>query len=248
MDLPGNVTAAVRERLPAAAAAAFLATARPSVGFTIRGDGSERGSVLFGAPRTVPFGWPEYDGEPMLLLAQIDCAQVAALLGPDWPFPVDGYLLFFHDDEFEAGYDPENGDDGCHVMHVAAASGDEGPWYRDEDDDGEEWLTHHLDAAAMPSLPGFEDYDDLAGFGAAGEMLSADIPEALRRILPAPRHRLLGYCDTVTPRPAGLRPLLQFEAEEGAEWGETVNVSFWISDDDLRAGRLDDVRRAYEVA
>jgi hypothetical protein len=38
------------------------------------------------------------------------------------------------------------------------------------------------------------------------------------------------------------------EAEEGTAWGEVVNVSFWISDDDLRAGRLDGVRRSYETA
>jgi hypothetical protein len=38
------------------------------------------------------------------------------------------------------------------------------------------------------------------------------------------------------------------EAEAGTAWGEIVNVSFWIRDEDLRAGDLRNVRRSYEVA
>ena len=76
-----------------------------------------------------------------------------------------------------------------------------------------------------------------------------DLQKALTEILPAPRHRLLGWCDTEdTPRPLGHRPLLQLEAEPGMIWGEVVNVSFWIREADLRAGELSRVRRSYEVA
>jgi hypothetical protein len=41
---------------------------------------------------------------------------------------------------------------------------------------------------------------------------------------------------------------MQVEAEQGTAWGEVVNVSFWMPDADLRAGRLDRVRRSFEVA
>lgn len=46
----------------------------------------------------------------------------------------------------------------------------------------------------------------------------------------------------------GHRPLLQVEAEEGTRWGEVVSVTFWITDPDLRAGILTNVRRSYETA
>jgi hypothetical protein len=38
------------------------------------------------------------------------------------------------------------------------------------------------------------------------------------------------------------------EAEAGTARGEIVNVSFWIRDEDLRAGNLGNARRSYEVA
>jgi uncharacterized protein YwqG len=276
MDLSTGVRAAVRERLEASRAAEYLALARPSVGFSIRsagqwkkqGDERERGSAIGGEPRTVAFRWPTYDGEPMLLLAQIDCAEVSALLGTAWPFPTDGYLLFFHDEEFAAEPDLEHGDDGCRVLHVESGDGadeyeleddEEDDEYEDDDEEDDEEDDEDevdiviidalpLDPEPMMALPDFHDHSDAAGFDAAGDAFAAGVHEEVRTLLPIPRHRLLGWCDHETPRPEGLRPLLQVEAEEGTEWGEVVNVSFWISDDDLRAGRLDGVRRSYETA
>jgi uncharacterized protein YwqG len=173
----------------------------------------------------------------MLLLAQVDCAQVSPMLGAEWPFPTEGYLLFFHDDEFSAPFDFEQGDDGCRVLHVPAGSG------------AEAMATIPavaLDAAPMPSLPNLRDGADKALGIDTVELI--DLLEELAPLLPDARHRLLGYCDTDTPQPQGHRPLLQVEAERGTSWGEVVNVSFWITDADLLAGRLDRVRRSFEVA
>ncbi len=75
------------------------------------------------------------------------------------------------------------------------------------------------------------------------------LDQALSTLLPVPRHRLLGWCDSSdTPQPKEHRPLLQVEAGAGTAWGEIVNVSFWIRDEDLQAGDLRNVRRSYEGA
>ncbi|MFF4879559.1 DUF1963 domain-containing protein [Micromonospora sp. NPDC000668] len=237
MDLSPDVQAIIRRRLVPEIADSFLALARPSVGFTVPTEASASGSMIGGAPRTGPFAWPVYREAPMLLLAQVDCAQMAPILGAEWPFPRQGYLLFFHDDEFSATYDYEHGDDGCQVLHLPAGSGAEAVATIPA-------LT--LDAALMPSLPNLRDDVDKALGLHIVELI--DLLEELRPLLPAPRHRLLGYCDTDTSHPPGHRPLLQVEAERGTAWGEIVNVSFWIPDADLRAGRLDRVRRCYDVA
>lgn len=173
----------------------------------------------------------------MLLLAQIDCAEVAPIFGAEWPLPAEGYLLFFHDDEFRATYDFEHGDDGCRVLHLTGGAGAETVATIPA-------LT--LSATMAPSLPSLRDDADRALGIHIVELIN--LLEELGSLLPAPRHRLLGYCDSDTAHPSGHRPLLQVEAEPGTAWGEVVNVSFWIPEADLCIGRLDRVRRCYEVA
>jgi hypothetical protein len=237
MNLFSDVQAIIRRRLVPEIADNFLALMRPSVGFAVRTEASACGSMIGGVPGTGPFAWPVYQETPMLLLAQIDCAQVAPILGAEWPFPRQGYLLFFHDDEFCATYDYEHGDDGCQVLHLPAGAGAEAVATIPA-------LT--LGATLMPSLPNLRDDVDKALGIHVVELV--DLLEELEPLMPAPRHRLLGYCDTDTAHPSKHRPLLQVEAEPGTAWGEVANVSFWIPDVDLRIGRLDRVRRCYEVA
>jgi len=237
MELSPHVDEVVRRRLGPQTADRFMKWVRPSVGFAVRQDSSAAGSVIGGVPRTGPFAWPRYGGAPMLLLAQVDCAQAALVLGADWPFRPDGLLLFFHDDQFSAEYDVEHGDDGCRVLHLAAGSG------------AEALATIPalpLDAAWAPSWPNLRDDADKALGISVVELI--DLLDELRTLMPAPRHRLLGYCDTDTAHPPGHRPLLQVEAEVGTPWVEITSVSFWILDADLRTGRLDRVRRCYDVA
>ncbi|SEM52900.1 DUF1963 domain-containing protein [Streptacidiphilus jiangxiensis] len=241
---PGSISAVVRAGLGAEEAGRLLALVRPSVGFTVRPDLADAESVIGGAPSAPEsFVWPDYQGEPMLLLAQVDCGQAARLLGEDWTLPADGRLLFFHDDDFSARFSFDDGDDGCRVLHVPA-----GAEAMTEQGRGRVIPALPLEARALPSVPGWEETEayDAAG-GDVMALLALD--EALSALLPRPRHRLLGWCDTGdTPRPQGHRPLLQLEAEAGTAWGEVVNVSFWIREGDLRTGDLSRVRRSYEVA
>lgn len=179
----------------------------------------------------------------MMLLAQVDCGEAAQLLGKDWTFPGDGYLLFFHDDDFTAEFSFDRGDDGCRVVHVAA------------DPAGRKL---HINCPALPVLPLAADVlpsvptwaDDEAHQVLGGDVITLiNLTKQLSAFASTPRHRLLGWCDSGdTPQPKGHRPLLQLEAEAGTDWGEIVNVSFWIRDEDLQAGELRYVRRSYEVA
>src|SRR5699024_8063146 len=91
---------------------------RPSIGYTVADEGW---SAIGGDPSVAAFEWPLYQGEPMLMLAQIDCAEAAGLLGDAWTFPPQGHLLFFHDDDFTAPYAGATGDDGCRVLYVAGS-------------------------------------------------------------------------------------------------------------------------------
>lgn len=234
----------VRAQLGVGAAERFLPLIRPSVGFSVRTDLSDSGSVIGGVPRTTEsFEWPHHHRQPMVLLAQLDCGQAARLLGDAWTLPTDGYLLFFHDDDFAAEFSFDLGDDGCRVVHVAAGS--RGPRH---EDNGPVMPALPLEAFTLPSVPTLADEE--ADQAVGGDVIALiNLAEALSGLLPTPRHRLLGWCDTGgTPQPKGHRPLLQLEAEAGTAWGEIVNVSFWIRDEDLRAGNLSHVRRSYEVA
>ncbi|MCC5582050.1 DUF1963 domain-containing protein [Microtetraspora sp. AC03309] len=234
----------VRAELGVDTAERFLPLVRPSVGFAVRTDLIESGSLIGGVPRaTESFEWPHYRGHPMVLLAQLDCGQAARLLGRDWTLPRDGYLLFFHDDDFAAEFSFDLGDDGCRVVHVAAGS-DGQP----RDGGGTVIPALPLEASALPSVPTWADAEaDQAVDGDVRALINLD--KALSALIPTPRHRLLGWCDSSdTPQPEGHRPLLQVEAESGTDWGEIVNVSFWIRDEDLRAGDLSNVRRSCEVA
>jgi uncharacterized protein YwqG len=110
----------IRAQLGAEAAERFLALVRPSVGFAVRTDLAPSGSVFGGVSRTTDaFEWPRYDGRPMLLLARVDCAEAARLLGGDWPLPADGYLLFFHEDDFGAKFSSGTGTSATRLPSTA---------------------------------------------------------------------------------------------------------------------------------
>jgi hypothetical protein len=75
-----------------------------------------------------------------------------------------------------------------------------------------------------------------------------DAVQALQEVLPQVDYRVLGWHQMGGDGKGGARPLLQLETVEGADWGEVVNVSFWVDGDDLSAGDLDRVFRVIEVA
>ncbi|MFI1988571.1 DUF1963 domain-containing protein [Actinoplanes sp. NPDC020271] len=237
MNLPAEVRAIVRTRLSPETATAYLDMTRPSVGYVLADEGW---SAFGGDPSVAAFEWPAYQGTPMLMLAQIDCAEAAELLGDAWPFTDDGRLLFFHDEDFAAPYSGTQGDDGCRVLHVANSPVAPLPAHR------RTIPPLPLTPTPLAALPSWQHVDaDALGLPVPDLI---DLWEDLAPLLRAPRHRLLGHHDNQGPEVTGHRPLLQLEAEEGTHWGEVVSVTFWITDADLRAGVLTDVRRTYEVA
>ncbi|WP_436529874.1 DUF1963 domain-containing protein [Actinoplanes sp. HUAS TT8] len=237
MNLPAEVRAIVRTRLAEETATAYLDTARPSIGWATADEGW---SAFGGDPSVAAFDWPTYQGEPMLMLAQIDCAEAAEILGGAWPFTDEGRLLFFHDEDFTAPYSGEAGDDGCRVLHVANSPVSPLP--------GRRRTIPPLPLVPTP-LAGLPSWTTGVGDALGLETVTMiDLWEDLAPLLPAPRHRLLGHPDHDVPHVGGHVPLLQLQAEEGTAWGEVVSVTFWITEPDLRAGILTNVRRTYEVA
>jgi hypothetical protein len=183
--------------------------------------------------------WPAYEGTPMTLLARLGCADLAALLPRTWTLPRTGELLFFHDEAFAAFGSP---DDGCRVLHVPA---------------GLPPRPAPPGAVVIPPLPLAADrvgsvppYDTPA----LSNVFTTDPVAAMTAREHAedaagrpPRHQVLGWQRDAFLHLPGLRPLLQLEAEPGTTWGEVVNVSFWLPEADLAAGRLTTVCRYLEL-
>ncbi|MDG4791618.1 DUF1963 domain-containing protein [Micromonospora sp. WMMD1102] len=227
----------------------LLALVRPSIGLAVPArsrNGASAGPVagwyggLPGLPEGVP--WPHHQGRPMTLLARLDCAALAPLLGPEWTLPRDGVLHFFADEWVHADFGADPGDDGCAVLHVPVGQPDR---------------VAPPDAVVIPALPlvgapvlAAPDYEDPE----LAPVFSTDPPRVMglvteiRDRLPTVRHRLLGWSDSPVAALPGHRPLLSLEAEQGTAWGELVGVSFWLEDRDLAAGRFSRVRRVLDVA
>ncbi|MEV6977012.1 DUF1963 domain-containing protein [Kitasatospora sp. NPDC093806] len=191
--------------------------------------------------------WPAFAGRPMQLLAQLDCAGLAAAFraggpaGGDWPLPADGLLLFFHD-EWLTDFSGR----GCRVLHVPVGAP---PRSAPADDRGTPAVPAvPVRAAWALSAPSYQDRE-LENVFPDDFLIALDLAQDVAEQLPRPAVRVLGWCDTDTGRPEGHRPLLQIEsAALDVDWGECVNVSFWITDEDLAAGRFDRVRHGFEVA
>ncbi|WP_052709537.1 YwqG family protein [Streptomyces sp. NRRL S-495] len=195
----------------------------------------------------VDTAWPEAGGRPMQLLAQLDCAALATAFrstGPGaegWPLPAEGLLLFFHD-EWLSDFSGR----GCRVLHVPAGAP---PRPAPDVEQGAPTVPAvPVRAAWALSAPSYQD-QELERLFPDDFLVAFDLAQDLAERLPRPEVRLLGWCDTDTGRPEGHRPLLQIGSGALAvDWGECVNVSFWISEEDFAAGRLDQVRHGFEVA
>lgn len=102
---------------------AIVRSARPTIALRATRESAE-GTIRVGATKIaggadLPLGttWPSAEGVPFRFLAQIDLAEVAALL-PDNPLPTSGLLSFFWCQEHEIGMTP----DGCRVLHTPAST------------------------------------------------------------------------------------------------------------------------------
>ncbi|MFD4906160.1 DUF1963 domain-containing protein [Kitasatospora purpeofusca] len=191
--------------------------------------------------------WPEAGGRPMQLLAQLDCAALAAAFrstrpgAERWPLPAEGLLLFFHD-EWLSDFTGR----GCRVLHVPAGAP---PRPAPAVEQGTPAVPAvPVRAAWALSAPSYQD-QELERLFPDDFLVAFDLAQDVAERLPRPEVRLLGWCDTDTGRPEGHCPLLQIGSGALAvDWGECVNVSFWISEEDFAVGRLDRVRHGFEVA
>jgi hypothetical protein len=197
---------------------------------------------LPGLPDGVP--WPAYGETPMTLLARLDCADLAGLLPEVWTLPTSGSLLFFHEDDFTAVSPGGSGhDDGCRVLHVPA-----GLPPRPAPAGVQVIAPIPLAANRVGSVPPYDApaLRDAFTTDPVAAMNARDLAEDTAGR--PPRHQVLGWQRDAFLHLPGLRPLLQLEAEPGTAWGEVVNVSFWLPEADLAAGRLAGARRYLEVA
>jgi uncharacterized protein YwqG len=99
-------------------AEAIRAAARPCyVGEVVAGDVAFGGSKVGGFPH-VPegFSWPQFRGEPLQFIAQIDCSELRLA-----DLPAEGLLLFFYDGASWGEWIELKG--FIHVEYVPTASG-----------------------------------------------------------------------------------------------------------------------------
>jgi uncharacterized protein YwqG len=221
-------------------------------------------SWLGGSPGTpTPLAWPTWKGRELAFLAQLDLAEL-----PESDLPRGGALLvFFALDQAPAGYSPDEAG-SCRVIHVDA--GPHERMVRDGALPeirltATEELTLPLDPVSFePEFSELETWNELrerlAGLqGIELEDITGDY-HAL--------HRMLGYPDSLadsmaseadllargvdvglepytdlTAEPEGWRLLLQLSSDDdaGISLGAFERLFVWIRDDDLRAGRFDDV-------
>lgn len=183
-----------------------------SIEFTMKNeeDKPSAGFSKIGGKPHVPsdFVWPYYTGtnydevtasRPLSFLAQFDLSEVAEY-DADGLLPHTGYLYFFYDlDTMCWGFDPK--DIGCarvFYYDVSASALTE----RDFPDGLDKAFyvpESPLSFKSVPSLPSFEEYDDLYGgnidcdkYAAAAEKLGADPDRS-----PEDTFKLLGYADII---------------------------------------------------
>jgi uncharacterized protein YwqG len=110
----------VRAEFPGDLARRVLALARPTIGVwprQWRENSDPRASRLGGVP-LIPekWVWPSLDGEPMLFVGQINCAELGTLSSAD-VFPRSGLIAFFGDNDFLHGCTGGLETEGAAVFH-----------------------------------------------------------------------------------------------------------------------------------
>ncbi|GAA1504641.1 hypothetical protein GCM10009827_017450 [Dactylosporangium maewongense] len=76
----------------------FESLIEPAAALTVIPEAAATRSHRYGGLPGLPHGtdWPTHHGTPMVLLARLDCADLAAVLPDTWTLPRTGELLFFH--------------------------------------------------------------------------------------------------------------------------------------------------------
>jgi uncharacterized protein YwqG len=224
-------------------------------------------SRIGGAPDLpADLAWPSHEGQALTFLAQVDLAEVSALL-PDSRLPPDGHLWFFYSSEQPWGFDPKDAGGSLVIyrpaatplVHAPPADGAFAPCALE--------LTVFDDIPDLdddhPLLPLLDEWEQERYFTVRGYLSSGGR---------GPGHKLLGYADAVQgpmalecqlvtnglycgdpsgyedPRAKELasgsrewRLLLQIDSDDSAQmmWGDSGRLYFWIREEDLDQARFD---------
>jgi hypothetical protein len=217
---------------------AVLALVRPCVQLTVADGGPHAG--LYGGLPSLPADvqWPCRDGQPLTLIAQLDCAVLSDVLGSAWTLPSQGTLLFFYDDAMD-----DAGEEAASVVHVSGHAP-----VRQAAANTLVIPPLSLVATRRWSLPDMSA-DELSGWMTTDPLGTLEVLSRIAKLVPYARHQVLGWLgDGYDPLYPQLRPLLQLEPEQGTAWGECVRIAFVLEDEDLQRAYLERVRIAFEVA
>lgn len=231
---------------------AMRAEAQPCV--SLEPSAEPTGCFCGGAPdAALSQPWPQWQGDPLAFLAQIDLAAVTAAGGPDW-LPADGVLLFFYGPDERWGFDPADrgawvvmlGQPGTaptmppvyplrHLQPVAAQSYPQPDRLRQQFEAEHDNSWENAWAFADPAEPAHKigGYPDPV----QGDEMELECQLASNGVdVGSPE----GYASDAAKRlesgRADWRLLLQIDSDDAVMWGDVGKLYFWIREQDARAG------------
>lgn len=221
-------------------------------------------SKIGGLPDLPPeIDWPEWDDQPLPLIAQIRLADIASY-NRSGELPHTGMLYFFFNEEALESYPPAH--DSWHVLHYA---GDSAHLQRRTASSEEQFIypTCAVEFATILTLPPLDSlylerlglsYDAYRPEASREQKREVDAYEKLLEQLEAmqtsaePYHQLLGHPDQVQGDlllecqrdthfegdPTDWRLLLQIDSDETAQmmWGDAGVLYFYIPQSALMIG------------
>jgi hypothetical protein len=191
--------------------------------------------------------WPVFRGRPQHFLAQVDLAEVHAVL-PQSPLPAAGRLLFFrHADPDWWSEHPVHAVDSAAILHVPAGCAvrsrpsPTGQSFRMQPVALQRELTFPGDIAErvefVAEQAGLFDAVDQGQLDALLHLADT----LVNRAGEAPVHRILGHASPIQSEPVGpgctLLAQLDSDPSTGMSWGDAGIIYWWLRDGDLAAGR-----------
>jgi len=203
------------------------------------------------------FQWPCIDNEPLAFIAQLDLAELAAILSIDW-LPTTGILLFFYDVETMPSGLEVNDNELWKVIYFEQSNTEaEFPTNLIEEFQFE---SIYLEAIKIKQLPS-QQRDEVIALNLSTSQQAAYDELCDREIGDQPAHQVSGFPDCIQDDNMELecqqlnsqnekfdindwRLLLQLDTDENAEmiWGDCGTLYFWIREQDAKNYAFDKVR------